>query len=518
MNDLSSYDILIKNGMIYSGISNEPETADIGIQGDKISAVGKLDRAARRVIDATGHIVTPGFIDVHTHCDIPFMFSDSLRDKAPGIPSVKGNWNYLYQGVTTVVTGNCGIGYPDITQWFDLVDSLGFGTNVYHLAPQGQIRAESLGDDQPAVPTGKQLELLKAKVAEAMEAGAVGLSTGLIYPPGFLTRTDEIVELARVAARYGGIYTSHIRDESGRLNAHGERGVIASIKEAVEIGKRAEIPVNISHLKICEPINNMNAQQILDVIEEARSEGLDVTADQYPYDASSTTLTAIMPDEFVKSGGVKEEYKTRKGRQKIGKSLSGVFHDHHPENIMISVFPRSSEFEGKNLVEISEMLGQDPFETFIELVCDNLPPQCIFFEQDINIVRDIIKQDYVLTGSDGQTVRKDYFRPHPRSYGTFTRKIRKFVIEEKQLDLARAIRSMTSLPAEKFNLKGRGRISEGAYADIAVIDLNRLTDRATYLEPHHYSEGVHYLLVNGVLAIDRGRATDAGGGRGVRRA
>jgi N-acyl-D-aspartate/D-glutamate deacylase len=262
----------------------------------------------------------------------------------------------------------------------------------------------------------------------------------------------------------------------------------------------------------------MNAQQILDVIEEARSEGLEVTADQYPYDASSTTLTAIMPDEFVNNSGVKEEYKTRKGRQEIRESLSGLFNDHHPENIMVSVFPRSSEFEGKNLAEISEMLGQAPAETFIELVCDNLPPQCIFFEQDITIVRDIIKQNYVLTGSDGQTVRKDYFRPHPRSYGTFARKIRKFVIEEKQLDLARAIRSMTSLPAETFNMKGRGQISEGAYADIAVIDLNRLTDRATYLEPHQYSEGVHYLLVNGVLAIDRGRATDAGGGRGVRRA
>ncbi len=517
MAESSVYDVLIKNGTIYSGISEKPESADIGIQGDKIVALGQLDGKAARIIDATGLTVTPGFIDVHTHCDTPFRLSQSLAKRAPTIPSIKGNWNYLYQGVTTVVSGNCGGGYADLNQWFDLVDTIGFGTNVYHLAPHGSIRTEVFGDDQPIEPTAEQLDRLKDRVAQLMEMGAVGLSTGLIYPPGFLTKTDEIVELAKVAAAYGGIYTSHIRDESGRVNTQGERSVVASIKEAIEIGKRAEIPVNISHLKICEPINNMNARQILDVIEKARSEGLDLTADQYPYDASSTTLTAILPDKFVKSGGVKEEYKTRKGREEIKAAVSEVFDSHNPENIMISVFRRSSEFEGKNLREISEMLGQETADIFIELVCDDLPPQCIFFEQDIDIVREIIKQDYILTGSDGSTIRKDYFKPHPRSYGTFTRKIRKFVIEENQIDLAQAIRSMTSLPAEKFNMVDRGRIDKGACADIAVIDLDRITDRATFLEPHQYSDGIEFLFVNGVLSIDRGRATDGGGGRGLRR-
>jgi len=512
----NAYDILIKNGIVYDGTLAEPVSADIGITGDKITAIGRLQEPASRTIDAAGLIVSPGFIDVHTHCDMTFMLSDRLTEQAPTIPSVKGNWNYLYQGVTTVVTGNCGTGFSDLNRWYEILERLKFNTNVYHLAPHGQIRTDLFGDDQPVEPSAGQLEDLKARVAEVMADGAVGLSTGLIYPPGFLTRTDELIELAKVATRYGGLYVSHIRNETGALNSEGERQVIASIKEAIEIGRRAEIPVEISHLKIASPINDMKARQILDLIEEARAEGLDVTADQYPYEASSTGLTAILPTQFVKSGGVKDEYKTSAGRAEMKTALKDMFKDRKPENILISVYRRNNEFEGRNLLEISETLGQDPLDVFIEMVCSDLPPQSVFFEQDISIVREIMREDYILTGSDGGTARKDYYKPHPRSYGTFARKIGQFVSKEKNLSLTQAIRSMTSLPAEKFNMTGRGVIREGAFADIAVIDLDRYTDRATYTEPHQYADGVQYLLVNGVLSIDQGRATDGGGGRALK--
>jgi N-acyl-D-amino-acid deacylase len=511
------FDILIKNGSVFDGISDEPAPADIGINGDKISAVGNLAATADQTIDAGGMNVTPGFIDVHTHCDTPFMLSRTLAERAPTIPSVKGNWNYLYQGVTTVVSGNCGSGFADMDHWYNLLGAMGFGTNVYHLAPHGTIRLEVLGNDQPIVPSTGQLDEMKARLGEVMEMGAIGFSTGLIYPPGFLSETDELVEMAKTVAKYGGIYTSHIRGETGVYEEDGQRNVLKSINEALEIGRRAEIPVHISHLKINAPINGMQAHEILDLIDEARSEGQPVTADQYPYDASSTGLTGIIPNQFVESGGIKKEYKSGQGRQDLKSALAKVLEYLGPEDILISAYKASNEFQGKSILEVSEMMKTDPVEAFAQLVTDELPPSGVFFSQQMDIVRQVMKKEYVMTGSDGSTARKNYFVPHPRSYGTFPKKIRQFALDEGGIGLGATIRSMTSLPAEKFGMAGRGVIEPGAFADIAVIDLDRLADRATFLEPHQYADGIEYLLVNGVVSIDRGRATDGGGGRGLRR-
>lgn len=512
-----AYDILIKGGTIYDGVLSEPFVSDIGVKGDKIAAIGKLAGNAEKIIDATGLIVTPGFIDAHTHCDMTFKKLGTKRYLAYVMPSWKGNYNYTYQGVTTVVTGNCGYGYTDFDQWSGIVDSVGFGTNVYHLVPHGMIREELFGENQPAELTAKQLDAMKSRVAEEMEKGAVGMSTGLEYAPGLLSKTEELIELSKVVRRYGGLYTTHMRDESGKKNSREIPGVLESIGEAVEIGRRAEISVEISHLKIAAPIDNTKASQLLRLIEKARKDGLDILADQYPYAAGSTYLSILLPDEFKTSVGVKDTYKTKEGRAQVKKAIEEVFLYMGPEKTLITMYPEKESYEGKTIKDISEIEGRNPAESFVDMVCEDTAPMAVFFSQDINIVKALMPEEYIITASDGWTVPKDMTKPHPRVYGTFPKKLRKFVLDGKLMSLPMAIRSMTSMPAEKFNMKGRGKIAKDNYADIAMIDINTITDHATYKDPHQYSEGVVNLLVNGKLSIQNGTATGTRGGRALKR-
>jgi N-acyl-D-aspartate/D-glutamate deacylase len=512
------FDIVIKGGTIYDGTLAKPYVADIGIQKDKIAAIGDLSGKAAKTIDAGGLTVMPGIIDVHTHCDLTFQKLGLKRYLAHLMPSWKGNYNYLYQGVTTVVTGNCGYGYTDTEHWFGMIDSLKFGSNVYQLVPHGMIRQELFGNDQPRELNAQQLDAMKRRVAEEMGKGAIGMSTGLAYAPGFLAATAEIVELARVVRRYGGLYTTHIRDESGAATASGKIGVLESIKEAIEVGRQAEIPVEISHLKITAPINRTRAEQLLELIEDARNQGLDVTADQYPYAAGSTYLTHLLPDDFKTSTSVKEEYKTEGGRDQTRKAVKQVFEYLPPEKTLITTYQQKKSYEGKTVAEIAGMEGRSPAEAYAAMVCEAPAPMAVFFSQDMNIVRELMPREYIITASDGWTVPKGMTQPHPRIYGTFPRKLKKFVIEDKLMDLQLAIRSMTSLPAEKFNLKGRGKVAAGYAADIAVVDFDTITDHATYQKPHQYSEGIVHLLVNGKHSVENGRATGKRGGKAVRRA
>ena len=512
----ADFDVLIKNGTVYDGSLNKPYVADIGIKKDKITAIGKLDQSAVRAIDATGKIITPGFIDVHTHCDITFQRSGIKRYLAYVLPSWKGNYSYLYQGVTTVVTGNCGYGYGDVNQWFDTVKSVGFGSNVYALVPHGSIRGSLFGKDQPQKLNRQQLEAMKNRVAEEMDKGAVGMSTGLEYAPGYLADTSELIELSKVVRSHGGVYTTHMRDESAKIHPDGEKGIIKSIKEAIEIGDKAEIPVQISHLKISQPINGTRAREILDLIEAARMKGLDITADQYPYEAGSTLLSYLLPNEMKTSTSVKDRYKTKAGQQEVIKVMDEVFKIYPPEKTMISMYDAKRAHEGKTLKEIAEIEGKSPSETYADMICEKQIPTAVYFFQDIEIVKELAPNDYVMTASDGWTVPKGYTKPHPRAYGTFPKKLKKFALDEQLMGFLEVIRSMTSLPAEKFNMKGRGKIEEGYFADIAVLDQHRITDRATYEDPHQYSEGVMYLLVNGVLSIDSGQATGVRGGKAIR--
>jgi len=512
------FDLLIKNGKIYDGTGLDPYTGDIGIKGDKIAAIGDLSDRSVITIDAKERIITPGFIDVHSHYDLPFLVRNMISDPKRLTTSLKGNHAALYQGVTTVVTGNCGFGFADTDEWLDFADTTGLGTNIYTLVPHGMIRDEVSGSDQPQTMNRKQLEKMKARIDEEMQKGAVGMSTGLAYAPGLHTTTEELVELSKVVSHYQGVYTTHLRDESGAIYPNGDKGVLASIKEAIEIGKMAEISVQISHLKIVAPLNNTPAEEILELIEKARMEGMDLLADQYPYAASSTMLSMLLPDDMKTLEGIKDEFKSRKGRQKIKQAMDKAFSEILlPEKTMISSHAGKERYEGMNIKEISEFEGRTPSESYVDMVCGDIIPMAVFFEQDIDVVRKIMPRDYIITASDGLFFFEETSKPHPRAFGTFPRRIRRFEKEEKLSNLSAAIRSMTSLPAEKFNMTDRGRIEKGYAADIAVLNFDRFTDRATYTNPQQYAEGIDHLIVNGGIAISNGKVTGNNFGRALKR-
>ncbi len=508
-----AFDILIRGGTVYDGTLKAPVVADIGIKSDRIAAIGSLAKAqAVKVIDARGLAVTPGFIDVHTHCDMSFqaMNPDDLSG-AP--PEFRGNLNYAYQGVTTVITGNCGLGIPSTDQWLDVVKKISFGTNVAHLAPHGEIRAKLFGVHQPAELTPAQLETFLRRMTEELENGAIGFSTGLEYAPGFFSGTRELIELARATARRGKVYVTHVRNETGAVGREGKPAVVSALEEAVLIGKKAGIPVEVSHLKVMAPNNTIPASMILDVVEKARGEGLDIHADQYPYDAGSTYITHLIPDKFkANDQSLKNEFRTEKGFLEIRKALEATFSCLPAGKILIANYPAKPELEGKTVAEIARIRGKSPADCYVDMVCEPVCPMGIFFAQNMNIVREIMKRDDILTASDGETYAKGVFKPHPRVYGAFPRKLRMVALDSKWMTVQAAIRTMTSLPAEKFHLKSRGKIEEGFFADIAVIDLASFRDVATYLDPHQYAQGVRHLLINGVVAITDGVATGAGGG------
>lgn len=515
------YDILIQNGAVYDGSGQPPVITDIGIKGDRITRMGSVDdsggRVAARILDARGLAVMPGFIDVHTHCDLTFIKTGWKRHLARFMPSWKGNYNYISQGVTTVVTGNCGWGFGDIDQWYDITRSLSFGTNVCHLAPHGVIREELFGADQPRELSRDQMDRFKARIAEEMDKGAVGLSSGLEYAPGLLAPPGELVELAKVAARYGRVYTTHMRDESGAMNQEaGVPGVVAGIREAVAVAREAGLPVEISHLKINTPVNGYPADLVLDPIDRARAEGLKVTADQYPYAAGSTIISVLMPLAFRSSDGVKEEFRTAEGRTKIQTEIRKVFRHLGPDKILITYCPDNEAFEGKTLLQVAELEHKSPARTYADLVSGEAAPVGVFFGQDMDVVKGIMVRDYILTGSDGWTVPRDMTTPHPRTYGTFARKLGRFCRDEHQVDLLACIRSMTALPAETFNIRDRGRLLEGYFADIAVLDLDRVTDRATYLSPHQYASGIRHVIVNGTISMADGEFTGDRNGKNIR--
>lgn len=514
-----AFDIAIKGGTIYDGSLEDPYIADIGIKNKKIIAIGDLSKqTTAKTIDAAGLIVTPGFIDVHTHCDLIFNKAGWKRIFAHFIKEWKGNYNYLTQGVTTVVTQNCGYGFTNIDKWFSIVDSVGFGTNTYGLIAHGDIRNELFGADNPQPLNEIQLELLKQHVEKEMQRGALGLGTGLEYAPGCEATIDELVELCKVVKKYGGIYVSHIRDLTGRIYEDGEPGVLKAIKEAIEIGKRAQIPVHISHIQINEPINKLYASKVLELIDNARKEGLDITADAYPYNVGISWIMLLTPPKYKTSYSIKPEYKTKEGREEMKKEVEKTFAYLSPDKVVIVVYATNKSYVGKTLKQIADMQHKQPSEVYVELACDPNAPMCFFYDQDIKIVEALMQRDYVFTASDGVTYVKGTCKPHPRMFATFTKKIRKYALDDKLITLKDAIRSMTSLPAETFNILQRGKIEIGCYADIVIFNQNTIRDLATYEdEDARYSEGIEYLLVNGVISIYKGKLTGKRGGRALRR-
>ncbi|MCP3924130.1 MAG: amidohydrolase family protein [Desulfobacterales bacterium] len=515
--DNSEYDVIIKNGMVYDGTLNPPFVADIGIKGDRILTMGTVNGTASKTIDANGKIITPGFIDVHTHCDLTFKRSGLKRYLAYVMSSFKGNYNYLYQGVTTVITGNCGYGYTDTEKWFDIANSVNFGSNICHLAPHGMIRMELFGSKQPGELSQTQLEAMKKKVAEEMEKGAFGFSTGLEYAPGLLSTTDELIEINKVVNSYGGIYTTHIRDLTGSIRKSGNNGIIETLNEAITISKKAEIPLQLSHLGLKAPFNGVKSEQILEIIDKARLNGFPIHADQFPYPSGSTLLSARLSQKFKSDTGVLDRYKNKEGRQQLKKAVEYRFTISGPEKVLITICPENKDYEGRTLKEIADETGRKPVDVYVDLVCEDPAPIAIFFDHNESVLRDIMKRDYIITASDSWTIPKDFSKIHPQAYGTFPKKIRKYAMDEPLVNFQQAIRSMTSLPAEVFKIKKRGIIRSGYFADIAVIDLKKLTDHATYRDPHQYCEGIEHLFVNGTHSIENGIATGKRNGKTLKR-
>jgi len=508
-----TYDILIKDGLVYDGSTSKPVAEDVGVKGDKIVAVGKdLTGLARRTINAQGLIVTPGFIDVHNHTDLNILMawitSGKEGDLSMITPEWKNNQNYSTQGVTTIVTGLCGGGLFDTNKWLELIDFTKFRSNVYHMIPYGMLRFQLFGENQPTTLTTDQLDELKKMVEIEMQNGAIGVSVGLEYAPDCFTTTDELVEIAKVVKKYGGLYDAHIRNQTGTMQENGLPGVLNSIKETIEIAKRAHIPVHISHIQLNLPWNDVQAEQMYGLIEQARAEGVDITADQHPYEAGYAILSYRLPDKFKTGLGVNEKYKNPEGKAEMKEAIKEVFTFLGPEKIKLTSGPE--EYRNKTIADIAVMERKDPAEVYVELSCLNPAPFALFFEISDQINREIMPHDYVFTASDGFTVFDPADSPHPRFFGCFPKKIRQYALEENLMPLNDVIRSMTSLPAAKFKINGRGMIKIGNYADIAVIDLNNFKENATYDNRGLYSEGVRYLLLNGSISIDQGKLTENG--------
>jgi N-acyl-D-amino-acid deacylase len=507
------FDLVLKGGQIYDGSGGESFVADIGIKGDRITAIGELGESGTKMIDAAGLYIAPGFIDVHNHA----VFSeDEDEEFAPGIEldfdELRRVKNYLYQGVATIVSGNCGAGPHNVGDMYARMREEGIGLNVIELVGHGTIRDAVMGQDDRD-PTAEELDQMKQMVAEAMEGGAVGLSTGLFYAPGSYAKTEEVIELARVVQQYGGIYASHVRDEG----ANDMGGVLAAMKEAVRIGEEAGVPVQIAHLKAAGPRAWGKAEEITRVFEDARNRGVQVYADQYPYPAGSTSISAIVLPRWVQADGrMLERFEDASIIDKVkADMMERIERFNGPEAIVITYFDKNRDLEGKNLKQISEEMGLNHVDAAIEILKTGDPAVVIFMmrEEDVEY---FMTKPYVMTSSDGLNVPFGFGLPHPRNYGAFTRKIRKYVLEEDVLSMEAAIRAATSLPAEMLGLKDRGLLKEGYAADIVAFNPETIRDRATFTEPHQYSEGIEFLLINGALAIEGGEYTGALAGRPLR--
>jgi len=503
------YDCVIKSGTIYDGSGGDPVTADIGIVGDRIVAIGELSSNALKVIQASGLYVAPGFIDVHNHAE--------LRNK-----KLRSIENYLTQGVTTLVTGNCGYGEYKVAALFSGVEENGVGPNVMQLVGHNTIRQIAMGGSFDRAPSPEEMDHMKEMVRIAMEGGAAGLSTGLYYPPGSYAKTEEVIELAKVASKYNGIYSTHIRDEGDFLYEDPNKdGLLDAVKEAITIGREAEITVDISHIKADGILGEGHwgkSKEVLEIIEKAQADGLRIYADQYPYTASSTDLASVTIPRWVQADGkMKERLSDPTLSNRIAKEVARIVEGGlGPHVIVISRFQKKKDWEGKSIKDIAGILGKSPTETVVDLVLMGNPDVVVHSLSPDDVER-YMKKPYIMTSSDGANLKFGMGMPHPRNYGSFPRKLRKYVLEKQILTMPEAIRAATSLPAEMLELTDRGWIKEGFIADIVVFNPKTLTDKATFSQPHQYSVGIEYLVINGKLVIDHGTYNGELAGKPIRK-
>ena len=486
------FDLLLRGGRVLDGTGNPWMYADIGIRGSRIVAMGALgDRPARRVIDVSGLTVTPGFIDTHSHA-------------GPGLAAgLNAGTPLLAQGLTTVAVNPDGGGEVDIARQRATYERRGIGVNVAMFVPHGSIREAVLGMADRD-PTPAELDRMRSLVRAGMTAGAIGLSTGLYYAPGTYAKTEEVIALARVAAEGGGIYGSHIRDE-GDYSV----GVVAAVNEVIRIADEARIPGVVSHMKALGRASWGLSMALTTQIDMARARGVQVFADQYPYEGSGTSIVGALIPRWAEVGGRDALVKRLSGpeRSTIASEVkTNVARRGGATELWISRYVPDPSIEGKRLADVAAALKQAPEELALDLLArdDAALVSFVMSEPDIE---QIMKQPYTMTCTDGDLVPMGVGKPHPRAYGAFARKLRVYVRERGVLDWAAAIRSMTSLPAMVFGMKDRGILRPGAYADILAFDADKIGDKATYEDPHQLSEGIVYTLVNGQLARDGGAFT-----------
>jgi len=482
-----AYDLLVRGGAVYDGTGSPGRRADVATRDGLIVAVGTVDGAAKRTIDAGGMAVAPGFVDVHSHDDA-VVLGGSMDFK-------------LMQGVTTDIVGNCGAGvapmgetlmpgaelvlgakvtptWRSFGEYMEEVDRSSLALNVGCLVPHGAVRFRRMGMDVRE-PTAVELSEMRADVAEGMDAGALGLSTGLIYPPGTFAKTREIIELARIAAAGGGIYASHIRNEAD--------GLMDAVAEAIAIGGAAGLPVQISHHKASGQQNWGKTKESIELIERRCNEGLDITFDVYPYVAASTVLSAMARRPEAAD----------------------------PDSVLVASVRDKREYEGKTIAQIGEMLDLPPEDAMRQVLSEEPQAVAVFFVMDEPDVQRVLGHRLCMIGSDG--IPSATGKPHPRLYGTFARVLGTYCRTERLFPLEEALRKMTSLPAERFGLTDRGVISEGKAADIVVFDPETIDDVATYEDPRKHPVGIEYVIVNGQVAVDGGGQTESRAGKLLRR-
>ena len=497
------FDLLLRGGTVVDGSGAPAFRADVGIRNGKIARVGDLKEApAKRTIDATGHVVAPGFIDVHTH-------ADDLAKK----PRAE---NFVRMGVTTLVAGNCGSSVLDLGKAFEEIQAAGVAVNFATLLGHGTVREAVMGTERRA-PTPAEMEKMKALVAKAMEDGAAGLSTGLQYVPGAYAEPGEIVELARVACRAGGVYASHMRNEGTEIEK--------AVAETIEVGEKAGCPVQISHLKIDSPSRWGASEQALALIDSARGRGVDVQADLYAYTAAASSLSIRFPDWALEGGEEKIHQRLDDGEtwRRIREDMKDLLAARGFKDLAFAVvasYPPDPAFVGLTMKQVAErLLGDGSADAQLEAARRMLRAGgagMVYHLMADGDVERILRHPRVGIASDGAVVEPGSGRPHPRASGNNARVLATYVRERKVIGLEEAVRKMTSLPAAHFRLAGRGLVKEGHTADLVVFDPAAVRDDATFEAPLAFARGIPVVIVNGVPVVDGGVHTGARPGQVLR--
>ena len=501
--DAQSYDLIIRGGTLVDGSGSAARTGDLAIDGGRIAALGDLGAAtADRVIDANGLHIFPGFIDTHSHA-MPALLRGELRTAHP----------LLAQGITTIFANPDGGGTIDLADQRARIRDPGVGVNVGQLVGHGSVRRAVLGM-QAREATPEELDRMRTIVRDGMSGGAFGLSSGLYYSPGSYAPTGEVVELAKVAAGFGGVYQSHIRDESDY-----SIGLLGAVDEVIEISRGSGITGVVTHIKALGPRVWGESTEVVRHIEAARAEGLAVYADQYPYEASGTSIVGALVPRWALAGDDGALYARMENAEERSRLVADMWENLDRRGGADRLMLQGGPHGGRTLADVAEERGMDAIESALALLVEAREggggTGLTSFNMNDEDIERFMAQPWMMTSSDGSLWAPGEGHPHPRGFGAFPRRIRKYVMEEGVTTLEQAIHAMTALPARVYGIEGRGVLEAGGVADVIVVDLERFRDTAGYDDPHGLAEGVEYSLVNGTLAIDEGRFTDALAGQAL---